>query len=95
MWKEEQKLFNFSSTHPSSVDLLLQQNGIEVNQARMSDEVTPLYIACSREHSPIVDLLLQQNGIDVNIQNIFGIVPNKIKRILIQNKFYFDDHNDS
>jgi len=46
------------------VDLSLQQNGIDINQAE-DDGTTPLHIACYKGHEIVVRLLLD-NRADIN-----------------------------
>ena len=56
----------------AAVDLLLQANHIQVNQACSNDRITALIAACQEGHSSVVNLLLKANGIKVNQQEIHG-----------------------
>jgi hypothetical protein len=60
--------------HELVVGRLLQQSGIDVNQA-MNDGITPLYVASHKGHELVVGRLLQQSGIDVNQATNNGATP--------------------
>ncbi|XP_036355683.1 E3 ubiquitin-protein ligase MIB2-like isoform X1 [Octopus sinensis] len=60
--------------HIKVVELLLQQNGTDVN-AVQEDGWTALHVACHFGHRKVVELLLQQNGIDANKVNLKGDTP--------------------
>lgn len=50
----------------AAIELLLGQDGIEVNKARTEDGATPLYIACYHGHVEAIKLLLAHDGLEVN-----------------------------
>ena len=50
----------------AAVDLLLQANGIKVNQPSLKDGATPLYAACESVRPSIVTLLLKKDGVNIN-----------------------------
>ena len=52
--------------HLEVVHLLLQQNDINVNKPRTTDQVTPLYTACEQGFTSVVHHLLQHHDINVN-----------------------------
>ena len=52
-----------------AVEVALQQEGVDVNQARSSDGSTPLYWACFYGHLDVVRALLGADGIQANQAN--------------------------
>ena len=55
--------------HSAIVALLLEQDGIDVNQQNPSNGTFALLMAAQNGHTEIVASLLEQDGIDVNQQN--------------------------
>jgi ankyrin repeat protein len=60
--------------HELVVQRLLQQPGIEINQAS-NQGATPLFMACQKGHELVVKQLLQQPGIHIHQVNNNGFTP--------------------
>ena len=58
-----------------AVEVALQQEGVDVNQARSSDGKTPLWIACRNGHLDVVRALLGADGIQANQAEEDGCTP--------------------